>query len=60
MCSIGIIISHSSEGIEFIGDGRVEISCNREDEHPVEGEHWFKSEDFEIKWSVPENSIWLA
>jgi hypothetical protein len=60
MCGMGIIISKKTEGVDFFGEGRVEIHCNREDEHPNCGEHWFKTDEFEIKWVVPEGGIWIA
>jgi len=59
-CSMGIIISPNTKGVEFIGDGRVEFYCNRDVEHPAEGEHSFKCDDFEMTWSVSNDDVWLA
>ncbi len=35
-----------------ICDGRVEVRCNRDDEHAVDGKHWFRNGAVSIEWTV--------
>lgn len=60
MCSIKLIINNQIKGINFLNRGyAIEVSCNRQDEHSISGEHSFKNNEFEIKWNVLEEP-WFA
>lgn len=47
---------------DALARSRVEIYCNRDDDHPSTGKHWYKQEGsmFSIEWEVPEGAIWMA
>uniref|UniRef100_A0A6M3XZA4 Uncharacterized protein n=1 Tax=viral metagenome TaxID=1070528 RepID=A0A6M3XZA4_9ZZZZ len=65
MCSIKVIVTKKQFGdITFVGfrenNPRIEIPCNREDDHPKEGDHWFDGRLFKVTWTVDKDAIWLA
>lgn len=43
-------------------DASVRIGCNRQDEHPKIGQHWFELDDSDIKiaWEVESWEGWYA
>ena len=63
-CAIKILLEENDfieiRGIKPPNKQWIEIQCNRSDSHSKEGEHFYKTELFSIKWEVPSNAIWMA
>jgi hypothetical protein len=64
-CSLGIIIRGDDHpALEWHGDRRVMVcNCNRADEHPRVGEHWYEHRGVRITFQLTEEQdkgVWFG
>lgn len=61
-CGLKIILDEINyPEIKFCGASRIEIPCNRTDEHTaLFGEHWFEKGELKIIVTIPDDAIWMG
>lgn len=56
---LGIIIKKEDPDIEW-ASAHIVMHCNREEDHPKVGKHWYKTKYYKVEWEIKGDEIWMA